>query len=83
VNPWAVAAACLLAGLVPAFILILRGSPLDGVVAIELIGSVVVPVLLLLAVADFDTALGDASLVLAFLSLGSGLVYVRFFERWI
>jgi multisubunit Na+/H+ antiporter MnhF subunit len=53
------------------------------VVALELGGVVVILLMLLLAEAYGDPAFADLAVVLAMLGLGSGLVFVRFLERWI
>ena len=82
-NAWLVGATVLLAALLPVLLMIFRSSPIDGVVGLELTGAVVVMVLLLITEGVADTAFADLALVLATLSFGSGLVYARFFERWI
>ena len=81
-NPWTLAAAILVALTVPPLALMVRGRVMDAVVGLELIGVLLIWALLLLAVGDSDPALSDPALVLAFLSLGSAIVFVRYFERW-
>jgi multicomponent Na+:H+ antiporter subunit F len=83
VSPWDVAIAVLLLAMLPGLLLILRGPAMHAIVAMEMISVLAVAVLLLFAAADSDPALADPALVLALLSLGSGLVYLRFFEHWI
>jgi multicomponent Na+:H+ antiporter subunit F len=56
---------------------------LEAVVALQLTGSVVTMVLLLLAEGMNRSALYDPAVVLAMLSLGSGLVFARSLERWL
>ena len=82
-NPWLVAAAIMLGGLGCELGVIATRSALDGVVALELTGVVVVQVLLLLAAGLDDASFADLGVVLAFLSFGGGLVFVRFMERWL
>jgi multicomponent Na+:H+ antiporter subunit F len=73
----------LLAGLLPVLLVAWRRPPVDTVVALELAGVVLVLVMLLLAEGYSDTAFADLAVVLAMLSLGAGVVFVHFLERWI
>jgi multicomponent Na+:H+ antiporter subunit F len=82
-TAWTAAASVLLAALVPVALVVWRRGEMDGVVALELGGVVVILLMLLLAEAYGDPAFADLAVVLAMLSLGSGLVFVRFLERWI
>ena len=82
-NPWLVAATVMLGGLVCALAVVATRDALDGVVALELTGAAVTQILLLIAVGLGDTAFADLCVVLAFLSLGGGLVFARFVERWL
>jgi multicomponent Na+:H+ antiporter subunit F len=82
-TAWTAAASVLLAALVPVALVVWRRAEMDGVVALELGGVVVILLMLLLAEAYGDPAFADLAVVLAMLSLGSGLVFVRFLERWI
>ncbi|MDB5066162.1 MAG: hypothetical protein JWM18_2596 [Chloroflexi bacterium] len=82
-TAWTAAASVLLAALLPVALVIWRRPEMDGVVALELGGVVVILLMLLLAEAYGDPAVADLAVVLAMLSLGSGLVFVRFLERWI
>jgi multisubunit Na+/H+ antiporter MnhF subunit len=82
-TAWTAAASVLVAALLPVALVVWRRAEMDGVVALELGGVVVVLLMLLLAEAYDDPAFADLAVVLAMLSLGSGLVFVRFLERWI
>jgi multisubunit Na+/H+ antiporter MnhF subunit len=82
-TAWTAAASVLLAALLPVALVVWRRAEMDGVVALELGGVVVILLMLLLAEAYGDAAFADLAVVLALLSLGSGLVFVRFLERWI
>jgi multicomponent Na+:H+ antiporter subunit F len=82
-TAWTAAASVLLAALLPVALVVWRRAEMDGVVALELGGVVVILLMVLLAEAYGDPAFADLALVLALLSLGSGLVFVRFLERWI
>ncbi|MEA2616333.1 MAG: multicomponent Na+:H+ antiporter subunit [Chloroflexota bacterium] len=82
-TAWTAAASVLLAALVPVALVVWRRGEMDGVVALELGGVVVILLMLLLAEAYGDPAFADLAVVLAMLGLGSGLVFVRFLERWI
>lgn len=82
-NHWFVAAAALLFGIGACGWVCLFASTLDRLVAVELLGTVTVLVLLLLA-AGFDrTPYYEVALALAVLSLPASLVFVRFLERWL
>lgn len=82
-TAWNVAAAALMLTLLPLLVVVWRRPPIDGVVALEL-GTVSVTLLMLvLAEVYADASFADLGVVLAMLGLGSGLVFVRFLERWI
>jgi multisubunit Na+/H+ antiporter MnhF subunit len=83
VNAWLVAATVLLCGLAPCGFVALRGSRLDGLVALELAGSLVVLVLLLLAQGFQRSVYFSLALVLAAASLVGGLAFARMLERWL
>ena len=80
---WLVAACLLLLGLVPCGFVIVRGSLLEGLAALELANVLNTLVLLLLAEAFHQPSFFDLALVLAVLSLAGGLVFARLLERWI
>ncbi len=82
-SPWVVAAAAMMAALVPAAIRCFRGDPVDRLVGLETAGVIVPQVLLLLAEAFARPAFFDLALTAALLAFGSGLVFARFLERWL
>lgn len=80
-TPWLAAALVLILGaLVPAVVLGLRGTPLDRLVGLQLGGSVLVPVLLLLSAGYGQTLYLIVPLVLAVLSFAGILVFLRLLE---
>jgi multisubunit Na+/H+ antiporter MnhF subunit len=81
VNAFLAAAIALLAATLPCLAVCVRGGHMDAVVGLEAAGSLVAVVLLLLAEGEGRAALFDLAMVLAALSLGSGLVFVRHLER--
>ncbi len=82
-SSWLLAATVLLYALVPCAVLVLRGSPMDRLVAFEAAGMYAVLIMMVLAQAYGRAFLWDVALTLSLLSFGSGLVYVRFLERWL
>jgi multisubunit Na+/H+ antiporter MnhF subunit len=78
-----IAAAVLLAGLAPLILFSVRASPPDGLVALNLGGTIATLVLLLLAEATQRQPFFDLALVSAVLSFVGGLAYARFLERWL
>ena len=77
------AAIAMLACIVPAGMVIARGDLASAVVGYELITSVMVMVLVLLAQAFQRPSLFELPVLLALLMFGSGLVFVRAMERWL
>jgi multisubunit Na+/H+ antiporter MnhF subunit len=82
-NAFVIAAIGMLLAVVPCLVVIFRGGVMEAVVAYEAIGSIAVMVLLLLAQGFRRTDEFELPVLLAILMLGSGLVFVRFFERWL
>ena len=80
----AIAALALIAGMAACGWVCARSlSPIDKVIALQL-ASVLAPlVFLLIAVFFHRPGFVDLGLALAVLSLPSGLVFVRFLERWV
>jgi multisubunit Na+/H+ antiporter MnhF subunit len=78
-----VAAIAMLACLVPAGIVLIRGAAADAVVGYEFITSVLVMVFALLAEGFGRSSLFEFPVLLAVLLYGSGLVFVRTLERWL
>lgn len=82
-NAFAIAAVALLAGWLPLGYVALRRRPLDGVVALQLAGTVATLVLLCLAEAFHRSFEYGLAVVAAPASWLSGLVLVRFIGRWL
>jgi multicomponent Na+:H+ antiporter subunit F len=77
------AAAVLVAGMAPLLVFSVWASPEDGLVALNLGGTIATLVLLLLAQATQRQPFFDLALVSAVLSFAGGLAYARFLERWL
>ncbi len=82
-NGWLLAAIALLVALVPCAIVLFRDRPVDRLVALESAGAIETLQLLLLAEAFHRPVFFDLALTLALLSFTGGLVFARFFERWL
>jgi len=77
------AAAGLLAALVPAGVVVFRDDAIDRAVGLQM-GTVVLTLLVLaLAQACAQPSFQDLALALALMSFGGGLVFARFLERWV
>ncbi len=82
-NVWLAAAAALMLGLVPCGIVIVRGRPLDQLVGLELATALLILILLCIAKGIERESSFDVALMLAVLSFPAGLVFARFYERWL
>lgn len=82
-NSFVIAAIAMIVAALPCLIVVWRGRPMEAVVAYETIGAIAVMVLLLLAEGFQRSGEFEFPVLLAVLMLGSGLVFVRFFERWL
>ena len=80
-NVWLVAATVLLAALVLPLSVLVRAPRIDALVALELASVVVTLVLLLLSEGFHRSIYTTVPLVLAGISLVSGLVFARFMEK--
>ena len=80
-NEWQIAAAVLIAALVPCGWLCLRRSFADGLVALQLAGILASLTVLLLAEAEGREPFADLALVLAVLSFSGTLLFARFLEE--
>ena len=80
-NVWLVAATVLLAALALPLSVLVRAPHLDALVALELSSTLVVLVLLLLSEGFHRSIYTTVPLVLAGISLVSGLVFARFMEK--
>ncbi len=82
-TSFVIAAVAMLAALVPAGVVIARGTLADAVVGFQFITSVAVMIFALLAEAFKRPSLVEFPVLLAVLLFGSGLVFVRALERWL
>jgi len=81
VNVWLWIAAGLTLALVPLALVAVRGSAADGIVALELGGVLTAVALLLVSEGTNRQPFGDLALILAVVSFGGALAFVRFLER--
>lgn len=82
-TSFVIAAIAMLVALVPAGVVIARGSLADAVVGFQFITAVAVMVFALLAEGFRRSGLFEFPVLLAVLLLGGGLVFVRALERWL
>lgn len=82
-NSFVIAAIAMLVAVIPCGIVMIRGQLMDAVVAYEAVSSVVLMVLVLLAEGFRRSGEFELPVLLALLLFGSGLVFVRFLERWL
>jgi multisubunit Na+/H+ antiporter MnhF subunit len=82
-TAFVIAAIAMLIALVPAGLIMARGTLADAVVGYEFITTVVVLILALLAEGFARPGLFELPVLLAVLLFGSGLVFVRALERWL
>lgn len=80
---WFVAAGALLVGLVPLWVVILRADTMSRLVAFEVFGVMGALTLVCLAEAFDRSIYADLGVILATLSIVSGLTFARFLERWL
>jgi multisubunit Na+/H+ antiporter MnhF subunit len=83
VNAFTIAATALLFGFVPLGIVALRSRPIDGVVALQLGGTLGVLILMCLAEGLHRSFMYGLTIVAAVMSWAGGLVFVRFLGRWL
>ena len=76
-----IAAAAMAVALLPCLVVLVRGDVMAAVVAYEVISSVAIIVLVLLAEGFRRSGEFELPVLVAVLLLGSGLVFVRFLER--
>jgi multicomponent Na+:H+ antiporter subunit F len=80
-TPWFVAAAVLVAALIPCAWVCLRREFAEGVVAVQLAGTIASLALLVLAEAERREPFGVLAVVLLALSFAGTLIFLRFLER--
>jgi multicomponent Na+:H+ antiporter subunit F len=79
-NEWQVAAAALVAALGPCGWLCLRRSFAEGLVAVQLAGTLASLAILVIAEGEARQPFADLALVLAVLSFAGTLLFARFLE---
>lgn len=82
-NVFLVAATAMLLAVAPCGLVLSRGRSMSALVAYEVLSSVVVMVLVLVAEGFGRSAEFELPVLLALLLFGSGLVFVRALERWL
>jgi multisubunit Na+/H+ antiporter MnhF subunit len=82
-TAFVVAAIAMLVALVPAGVVMARGTLADAVVGYEFITTIIVLVLALIVEGFGRSGLFELPVLLALLMYGSGLVFVRSLERWL
>ena len=82
-NGFVIAAIAMLIAAVPCGIVVCRGEIMASAVAYEAISSIAVMVLVLLSEGFRRPGEFELPVLLAVLLFGSGLVFVRFLERWL
>ncbi len=82
-TPFIIAAIAMLVALIPAGIVMARGTQADAVVGYEFITTIVVLVLALIVEGFGRSGLFELPVLLALLMYGSGLVFVRSLENWL
>ena len=80
-NPWLLASFLLVCGMVPCLVGALRSDEAAGLPALGLAGVLAVVTLLTLTEAFHRQPFIDLAVVLAALSLGGSLAFIRFFAR--
>jgi multisubunit Na+/H+ antiporter MnhF subunit len=83
VTGFIVTAIVMLIAVIPCGVVMVRGKVMEAVVAYEVVSSIAVMVLILLAQGFKRPALFELPILLAVLLFGSGLVFVRALERWL
>jgi multisubunit Na+/H+ antiporter MnhF subunit len=71
------------AGVLPCFIVVLRGKIMERFVAVQMSQIIVIFAIIVLTICYDRMIYLDIGLSLSILALASGLVFARFLERWI
>lgn len=82
-NGWLWAASVGLVAMVPALVACYRGTVVDRIASLGMAGLLATVELLLLVEGFNRPSFFDIPLTLAILSFGSGMVFVRFAQRWL
>lgn len=81
-NPWLITAVVMLGGVASCAYTCFRGTAPERLVGLEAAGTFATITLMLLAEGFGRAPFLDLALALALLTFGGGLVFARFFERW-
>jgi multisubunit Na+/H+ antiporter MnhF subunit len=76
------AAIALLAGWVPLVVMCVRAHTIDGLVALQLAGTLTTLVLVCLAVGLHQSGFAPVALISALCAIVGGLVYARYLDRY-
>jgi multisubunit Na+/H+ antiporter MnhF subunit len=82
VNAFTVAATALLCGYLPLGYVVARRRPIDGLLALELTGTIGVLVLLCFAEGFHRSFVDTVAIMAALVSWMGGMVFARFLGRW-
>lgn len=82
-NAFVLAAIGMLVAVIPCLVVVWRGQAMEAVVGYEAISMLVLLILILLPEGFRRSSEFELPMLLALLLLGSGLVFARFFERWL
>ena len=81
-NAFTVAATALLCGYLPLGYVVARRRPIDGLLALELTGTIGVLVLLCFAEGFHRSFVDTVAIMAALVSWMGGMVFARFLGRW-
>lgn len=82
-NPWLWGAVGMLVCVVPCGIATFRGSPMERLLGLEMMGVVATMFLLVMAEAMGNANFYDLGLTMSLLAFGGAIVFTRFLERWL
>ena len=80
-QEYLIAASALLVGLLPLLVVAMRERAIDGLVALELAGSMITLTLVCVAVGTQSSSATGVALITAPLSWVGGLLFARFLDR--
>lgn len=82
-NAFEIAATALLCGFLPLGLVAVRSRPIDGLVALELAGTLTMLTLLCFAEGFHRSFEYGVAVIAAVLAWAGGLVFARFLGRWL
>jgi multicomponent Na+:H+ antiporter subunit F len=82
-NHWLAAAFVLILSLIPCGFVCFTRDAMNRLIGLEAASVLLVSIMMLLAEGYHRDFLFDLALMLALLSFGGGMVFVRFLERWL